>query len=264
MKRSQLALGAAVLATVAAGNAHAALIGVTQTFPDVTLTASPYLIYDHNGVNSSTGRLTVVTGAAQLAEGAAAGGSTVTQSYFGAGDSIPDFVFNIDVNNTTGAFIGGTVSIGFGNAPSSARFLWQGTVTDFGFISPGGSGNIFDATWNVSDDQYQNMPVGLSQFVNGYLTGGLGGLKISSSAAWGTAANFGTDWIYGAGATTNPYLTAYTGGLTSPLRTNSTILADVFAAPAPVPLPAAVWLLVSGFGLIAPLVRRKSANRIAP
>jgi hypothetical protein len=29
-------------------------------------------------------------------------------------------------------------------------------------------------------------------------------------------------------------------------------------AVAPVPLPAAAWLLFSGFGLLAPLVRRRS------
>lgn len=44
MNRHRSALGAIVFASLAAGNAEAALIGVTQRFPDITLTASPYLI----------------------------------------------------------------------------------------------------------------------------------------------------------------------------------------------------------------------------
>lgn len=254
MKHAFLALGAPVFLGLAAGNAHAALLGVTQTFPDVTLTAGPYLIYDHNGVNATTGRLTVVSGGVQLAEGAAAGGSTVTQSYFGTGDSVPNVIFNIDVNNTTGAFAGGSLSIGFGNATGAPRWSWQGVLTNFGSIGAPGSGTIFDATWTMSADQYQNMPATMAQFVNGALVGATGGLKINSSAAWGSTANFGTDWIYGS-SPNSPTIALYTAGLSSPLYTSSTVLVDVFTTP--VPLPAAAWLFISGLGLLAPIVRRR-------
>jgi hypothetical protein len=225
---------------------------VISTYPDTTLTAQPYLIYDHNGVNATTGRLTVVTGATTLAEGPTAGNSTVTQSYFGAGDSIPDMVMTIDVNNSTGALVGGSVSIGFGNNASLARYSWQGAITGFGFAS--GTGTIFDATWSVSADQYQNMPATMSQFINGFLTGGTGGVKITSSAAWGTTANFGNDWVFG----TTPGLASLSGfktNLTSPLAVTSTVTTDIFASP--VPVPAAAWLFASGLGLLIPATRKR-------
>jgi hypothetical protein len=259
MKWLQLAPIALALTIIGTQDARAELLGVTQTFPDVTLTTSPYLIYDHNGVNASTGRLVIVTGSATLAEGPSGSGNTsVVQSYLGAGDSIPDLVLTLDVNNVTGALLGGSVSIGFGNATGAPRFSWQGAVTNFGFAAPGSTGNIFDATWTMTSDEYQNMPAGLSQFVNGYLTGGSGGIKINSVAAWGAAANFGNDWVFGAnagsGTNGNPFLAAFTGGLTNPLRVNTTIQADVFASP--VPVPAAVWLFVSALGLLTPMARR--------
>ena len=255
MKRFQLAAGVVAMAMGAAGSAHAALLGVVQTFPDITFTSSPYLIYDHNGANATTGRLRIVTGSTTLNEGAAAGGTTLTQSYYALGDSIPDLMLTIDVNNSTGAFVNGSVSIGFGN---TQKFSWTGAVTNFGFLSNGAS---FDATWNVGSDQYVNMPATLSQFVNGYLTGGTGGIKIANSNGVGGANIWAADWIRGTAATTNPNLTNFTGGLTTPNKTNSTVSVDVFATP--VPLPGAVWLLGSGLAVFAPIVRRRNTRKPA-
>lgn len=236
-----------ILAAGIASSAQASLIGVTQTDPRVAL-STPYLIYDHDGVNASTGLLRVMANTSNLVEGA----SNQLQSYLGAGDSIPNLMLTIQVDNTSGAFAGGAVSIGFGNSTAAPRFSWQGTITNFGFQS--GSSTIFDATWTMSGDQYQNMPPAMSQFVDGYLTGGSGGLKISSSAAWGGDANFGNDWVFA----TNPNsssIDGFTGGLTTPLRTPSNIGVDVFVSP--VPLPAAVWMLIGGLGVLLPLARRR-------
>jgi hypothetical protein len=242
---------ALVLAAGVVSSAQAGLIGVTQTDPRVAL-STPYLIYDHNGVNASTGLLRVLANTSTLVEGA----SNQLQSYLGAGDSIPDLMLTIQVDNTTGAFAGGSVSIGFGNAAAVPRFSWQGAITNFGFQS--GTSTIFDATWTMSADQYQNMPGTMSQFVDGYLTGGSGGLKISSSAAWGGGANFANDWIFAANPNSSS-IDGFTGGLTSPLRTASNIGVDVFASP--VPLPAAVWMLIGGLGVLAPLARRRNARQ---
>lgn len=258
MKGLKLALGLAVVATAAAGNAHAALLGVTQSFPDVTLAASPYIIYNHTGVNGTTGQLLVVTGAATLT--ASTGGANFTQAYLGTGHTTDALVLTIDVNNSTGAFVSGNVGIGFGINTTAARFAWQGNVTSFGFAGPNGTGTIFDAKWTMTSDQYQNIPSNMSQFVNGYLTGRSGGLDLTSTAAWNTSAiNFGTDWVYGANAAGNPStISPYTSGLHSPVLTNSTIMSDVWVTPTTVPLPAAVWMLVSGLGLLAPMTRRKN------
>jgi hypothetical protein len=240
-KRFHLVAGMATLAMAATGNAHAALIGVTQTFPDTTLTASPYLVYDHNAVNASTGLLTIYTGASTLNEGAGAGGSSVTQAYLGASDTIPDLMMQIQINNSTGAWLGGSVGITYGNVAANPRFAWTGNITNFGFQN---DGKLFDATWNVTNDQYQNMPGTLSQFINGYLTGSSGGIKFSNSYGFGTGS-FASDWIFGSSAATTTALNSYITGLDAGfLRANSTVTADVFTTP--VPLPAAIWLLGSG------------------
>jgi len=247
----RLALGTVAMAMGATANVQADLIGVVQTFPDITLTASPYLVYDHNGVDASTGLLRIFAGSASLAEGAAAGGSSQTQAYFSAGDSIPDLMISILIDNATGVWTGGSVSIGYGNNAAAPRFTWAGDVTDFGFQN---DGKFFDATWDVTTDQYQNLPGTLGQFTDGYLTGGSGGIKISNSYGFGTGS-FASDWIFGSAAQTTNSLNSFIGGLDTPLRANSTVTVDVFAAP--VPLPAAVWLLGSALVALGSMTIRR-------
>lgn len=256
----RIALAGLLAGLFAAGGAQAALIGVTQTFPDVSFT-SVYLAYDHDGVSANTGLLRVVANTSTLNEGAAAGGSTQLQSYLAAGDSIPDVMLSFQVRNGTGGFtagtlVGGSVSIGFGNAAASPRFSWTGTVNQFGWAT--GIGTIFDATWSVGADQYQNLSAAnFPQFVNGFLSGGSGALKLTSSASWGAGANFSNDWVFGINPASNTNLNDYRAEMTSPVQTNSTITADVWASPAAVPLPAGLWILGSGLLALAPAVRRR-------
>ncbi len=253
-------LAALVIMAVTTGHAQAALIGVVNTFPAVSLTASPYLLYDHNAVNATTGQLRMFTGSSMLAEGAAAGGSTLTQSYFSSTDSIPNLMLTINVNNTTGAFVNGNVNIGYGTNPANtSKFSWMGTITNFGFNNSGSGSPVFDATWTMTGDQYQAMPATLSQFVNGYLTGGAGGLKINSSAGFGGATHFGNDWIYGSAATTTSALNTFISGMTSPQKINSTVTASVFASP--VPELDSVWLMLAGLAGAVPLARRRNTHK---
>jgi hypothetical protein len=267
-QRISLALCALAAALLAPSAAQAALVGVTQTFPDISLTGA-YLAYDNNAVNSTTGLLRVVASAATLNEGAAAGGSTQIQSYLSSGDTVPDVMLSFQVRNGTGGFTagslaGGTVSITMGNTTTAPRYSWTGTVNSFGFAA--GAGTIFDATWSVTNDQYQSMPAGLSQFVNGFLTGGTGALKLTSSAAWGTTTNFGNDWIYGTNPSSNANLAGFRTGMTGQTETNSSVTADVWAtaAPATVPLPAGVWLFGSGLLALSPALRRRIRGKAKP
>ena len=262
MKRIQI-LGALSLAFAGlSGQSHAALLGAVQTFPDTTATTNPYLIYDFNAVNATTGRLLLVSGSSTLAEGPAQGGSsTSAQSYFGSGDSIPDILLTIDVRNGTGgliagSFVAGTVNIGFGNSTTANRWSWTGNITQIG--TQAGTGTILDAYWTVTADSYQNMPSNMSQFVNGYLTGASGGIKINSGAAWGTTANFGNDWVFGPNPSANTNLNSFRAGMTNPIQTNSTIAADIFTSP--VPEPEAALMLLAGLAVIAPMARRRKAQ----
>jgi hypothetical protein len=127
-------------------------------------------------------------------------------------------------------------------------------MTSFGFQA---DGKAFDATWMVTGDQYLNMPTGLSQFANGFLTGGAGGIKISSSVGFGTTANFNNDWVFATSAS-SPLINSYLTGLTAPLKTNSTVLVDVFATP--VPEPESLILMMMGFAAVIPMARRRKKN----
>lgn len=254
-----LAATATVAISSLAVQAHAQLLNVVQSFPDTTATTNPYLIYDHDAVNSTTGLLRIVAGSATLNEGSAAGGSNAVQSYFGAGDSIPDVLFSIQVRNgtggfTAGSFVSGVVSIGFGNSTTANRWKWDGTVTALG-SQIGAAGTIVDATWTMTGDQYQNMPGNMNQFVNGLLTGQSGGIKVQSSAALSATANFSNDWVYGPTPTVNANLNNFRIGMTSPNQVNSTITSDIFVSA--VPEPETTLMMLIGLGLLVPLARMR-------
>ncbi len=260
MKIFRLALGMSAIAAFSAGNAEAALLNVVQSFPDVTLN-TPWLVYDHNAVNTTTGRLMLIAGGSTLNEQPSLGGTSQTQSYFAAGDSKSDLMLSFDINNTTGALVGGNVSISFGNNTTTPRFSWTGTVTEFGFNESLGinGGRIFDAKWVMSGDLYQNIPANMSQFVNSYLTGLNGGIIISTSNnSFVGTASFLNDWVFGSSATTATLATSvisnYVSGLdANVIKLNSTITADAF-----VPVPAAAWLMSSALLCFVPAIRKKA------
>jgi len=256
LSRIALLLGFAGILPVQGAQAANTLLNVVQTFPDITL-STPYLIYDHDGANATTGQLQVYVNAASLNEGAAAGGTTDTESYLGP-DSLPNLALTINVNNSTGAFVSGSVAIGFGNAATQPQYAWNGTITNFGFNNVVTSGRIFDATWTVTSDSYANMPGSLSQFTNGYLTGGTGGIIISSSAGFNDAANFTNDWIIAASPNSTA-INSFIGGLSSPVKITSTVTSDVFATP--VPEASTYGMMLVGLAMLAPLVRRKKLTK---
>lgn len=254
----------AAIAGLAAGAADAALVGVVQTYPDVTLNNS-YIVYDHNGVDSDTGLFRIVSYGSTLstvANSAANPGSTTQQSYSGAGDSNPDVMLTAHINNVTGAFEGGSVSIGFGTGTSGQKFSWQGTISEFGYLD---NGTQFDARWTLNSDLYQNLPANayFADYVNGHFSGAVGGIKINNSAGFGTynwATALGKDWVYGTGVTSSstpsgiaPFVTGL-DATSQRIQLGSTVMVDAF-----VPIPGALWLMMGGLGMIAPFARRKPA-----
>jgi hypothetical protein len=270
MKSFRYLAAVTLVTTGLAGSAQAQLLGVVQATADTKATtkatSKPYLVYDHNGVDANTGLLRLVSGASTLTEPGSAGGSSATQTYLGAGDSIPDVLLSIQVHNgaggfAAGSFVSGLVSIGYGNSTTTNRWQWNGTITALGSQS-GTGGTILDARWNVTADQYQNMPSNMSQFINGYLSGGTGGITIRSSAAWGnlSAGNFTNDWVYGPDPSENNNMASYRQGMTKPIiQTNSSITADIFASP--VPEPATGWLLLIGLAPIALIVQAQKSKK---
>jgi hypothetical protein len=256
-----------LLAAVAVLPANAALIGVTKSFSDVSLSAST-LIYDANGIDANTGLLRVVSTASTLNASALA--ASTAQSYLGAGDSVADVMLSFAINNTTGALVANStfnkVSIGFGNFavanPANFGFSWQGNIFAFGANA---TGTAFDARWSMTTDQYQNLGLGLTGaaglFANGALAGMPGGMIITNTIAIGGANIWAFDWVRGQFAGTSgtayavqiaPYTTAL---LTTADRLSSTVVADIF-----VPLPAAAWFMFSGLIALVPAVRRRLAQ----
>lgn len=264
---STLAVALGLIGAVAAPAAQATntLLNVVQTFPDVSL-SSPSLIYNNTGGAGGTGVLQVVASATVLNEGAAAGNSTDSQSYFGSGDSVADLVLTINVTGT-GTFVSGTVDIHYGNLTTDPRWDWSGTITNFGFNDGAANGRIMDATWTVTSDDYLAMPLNLSQFVNGYMTGGTGGIIIGSSTGFIDGTTFDKDWIISNSVTTGVVPTAsvtsiysYTTGLTTPVVVKSTVTSDVFATP--VPEASTYGMMLAGLAMLVPIVRRKRASSL--
>lgn len=263
--KSRLALALATLALGMSLNARAALIpGVIRTDPFVQMTASTYIVYDHNaggtnGSGASIGRLSIVTQAETLNEGAVAGGSSAQNTYAALTQ-----VINIDFASSgagAGAFVGGTVSILAGSG--TQKFQWLGTLSNAGF-NTAGTAPLLNGTWTVSSDSYAfsgATATNLSQFVNNYLLGGSGGLLINTSGAGFTLANanLATDWIVGSGASAPTTLpTAISSGLTSAAYYSANVTVDVYATP--VPLPASTWAMLGGLLLLLPALRGRRAS----
>ncbi len=253
----KVTLSLITLFTASAANAAPpALLNLVQTFPDATLTGN-YIKYDSNGFDGDTGLLSIISNGASFNKASGGSSNTFAQSYLGAGDSVPDVTLTFKIANGTGSlaagtFEGGNVTIGFGNVTTNPRFSWTGNITNYGMTADMKS---LDATWQVTADAYQNMTPSFSQFVNGYLTNGLGGIKINNvgfASARTDSQLFNQDWLFGSNAnnTTN---TAYLSGLTNPTRVQGNNTIDVFASPIPEPETYALMLL--GLGVLG--LRRK-------
>ncbi len=277
------------LALAISGNANATMLGVVQTYPDITLNQN-YLIYDNNAIDNTTGLLKLISFGSTLNEGPDSGNSTLTQSYSGPGDSAPNLMFTIAIDRTNGNWVSSEnpvankVSIGFGNSvilndPSNTPgFSWQGDINAFGWNT---NGTFFDATWTMSSDNYVDMPASLAQFTDGVLTDAMaaymGGIKISNSAGFGASdvpAAYQTDWVFGANANSlgiqallAPFLTELSASACNPSTqtgcTNyihSTVTSDLFV---PVPVPAALWLWAGALALVAPFVKQIKGSTLA-
>lgn len=273
----QLQLIGLTLSMGMGGTAHATLLGLVQQYPDITLNNGTYLVYDHNGVDAGTGLLKLVSKTATLNEGPAWGNSTKTQSYIGSGDTTPDLMFTIAIDNASGDWVNtaangaNKLTIGFGNNTANGAFSWRGDITSFGWEednaatpSTNEAGKHFEATWKfTSGDQYLNMPTNMSQFVDGWLAGFNvgGGIKISNAAGFSSLTDaFNQDWVFGTSATTSTIqgqLTTFLAGMSNIQYINSTVQADVF-----VPIPPALWLWAGALASILPSVRRIKADRL--
>ncbi len=215
MKTKQLRLIGLAVSLGIAGNAHAALLGDLQRYPDVTL-GNTYLIYDHDALktynngscNSSTtangciGQLTLVSFSSTLNSGAYPA-PTVTQLYAGGGgsDTTPDKMMTIGIQSSglsgnIGKWASSTnanankVTITNGTTPTDVdKFSWGGKVNNFGYLD---NGKSFDGRWTFTSDTYTNMPANMSQFIDSVLTAAMnapdpdynGGFKISNSAGF--------------------------------------------------------------------------------
>lgn len=202
VKKQFYVAGLTVLLGIA-GNANAALLGVTQTYPDITL-GNTYLIYDHdalktynNGACSSStatnaciGQLTLVSFSSTLNSGVYPA-PTATQLYAQTGgpDTTPDKMMTIAIKSSgptstlgtwTSSSNAGANKVTIAQGPSSFNvdtFSWMGNVGNFGFLADNSStstyyelGTHFDGLWNFTSDTYNNMAPNMSQFVSGMLT----------------------------------------------------------------------------------------------
>ncbi|MEQ1663453.1 MAG: PEP-CTERM sorting domain-containing protein [Thiobacillus sp.] len=245
-----VALGLIGAVTAPAAQATDSRLNPLQVYPDIGV-ASPTIVYDNTGGSGGTGVLKLYSASTVLKE-AAIGGTSSTQVY----SSGPTEILTINVTGT-GSFLSGSVSIPFDG--TGAQFSWNGTITGFGFNDTAASGQIFDATWTVTSDSYTGLPVGLSQFVNGYMTGGTGGIHIGNGTVlFNDAATWANDWVMQqAPGSVSPTLTS---GLSSPVLITAVVTTDVFATP--VPEASTYGMMLAGLAVLVPMVRRKRSTSV--
>jgi len=288
MKKTRLCVLGLAASLGLTGSAHATLIGLTQSYPDVSLN-NTYLIYDNNAVDSNTGLLKVVSFGSTLSKDSVLnGGSSVTHSvtqlYTSSTDHTPDTMLTIAIRRSNGNWYQtnatgvNEVTIDFGQSTSGASFSWQGQITNFGWDDRSGYfGKQMDATWTMDSDQYVNMPSDLSNFVDGMLTSAMasfeGGINISNSAGFTNMSNpWQRDWVFGGGVSNKAIqnlLTPYLKGLANQncggRRTSncfqgfidSNVFADVF-----VPVPPAAFLWAGALATLVPSMRRMKNNKL--
>jgi len=288
---------AGALLTIAS-QTHAALVGVVQDFPDITLNTN-FIIYDRNGVDANTGLLRIVSRGSTLNHAPGTGNVVGTQSYSATGDTIPDSMFTVAINNQTGTLVSGSpfnrVTITEGNANNPANtfvFAWEGNVRQFGFLvtetSTGAFQIAFDGRFSLTADRYARLsgsPTTLqSQYFNDRFTqqardagafrinlstsGNQGGLPVGVSTLNDGVSLFLTDWVYGTSARTgtgtgspNSAFFGQSGqllGFVGGLDSGHAVLNGTVTANFWVPVPAAVWLLGSALGALTVIGRRRA------
>lgn len=281
------------LGVVAALPAQAALVATTAPSTTVAFDSqlSPggtALIYDANYYSATEGRLVVLTSGSTLSGPGVPGSNEISgnapgQNYLGAGDTLRDPVITMRINNTTGAFIDGTVNLPADNNAALANttgstvandsWTFSGYITNFGVAeNAGSSSNTFDARWfanayNFNDvvaNPALSVPGALQACINGPGQCGYGYLRFSTAAipflgGVGTGVNFGVDWVRGSGLTgPNAQLGTFDDGIAASAFASQTVNADVFVTP--VPIPGALLLFAGGLAGLLPLARRRQRS----
>jgi hypothetical protein len=258
-------------------SAHAALIGIVPSYPDVTTSGS-----DINYV------WTPGTGGSLTINGNAGSGTPPAQAnqslYFFSGDTLhsiygcstlgistttcatpnsPNSFYSLTANfDASGAFTGGALSmLGYVDASSASGYQaydWNGAaaggaptgtlltanLTDFGFKGVYGS-----ATYDVLQLDFSITLTGGDFFTAGYTGNGL--KWVGGHVYSGSSAPYGGDWDLQAAPFTKSF-SCGNGDATKPcLATLDTY----------VPVPAAVWLFGSGLvGLLGVAGRRRASR----
>lgn len=222
-KKLLLPIGLATIGLV--GSAEATLLGVTPNYqaPYIDL-ENAYIIYDNDGVNASTGLMTVVSFGSRLYSSST--GSNQGQSYwdaaYGGSDWTPDTMLTFAINTSNGSWNPTTaaganqVTVSYGDPIGGANtpvFSWSGNITNFGWLEDQSYtpdvyefGTKFDATWEMTGDSYVNMPSNMSQFIDSYLTNLMSGSEgsiiidnwsgfVDPDNAVTTGKNKNTGWV---------------------------------------------------------------------